>query len=76
MYKFFLLIFVFIISLSSNANAYLDPGTGSSILQIILAFLAGVGAFFSVYWNRLKFFLKKIFKKKQKLENKNDDKDI
>ena len=35
------LIFVYLFCSISNANAYLDPGTGSIILQAILAFIAG-----------------------------------
>ena len=70
MYKYLFIILLLIINLNSNAYAYLDPGTGSSILQIILAFIAGIGAFFSMYWNKLKFFLKKIFKKNEQSEDK------
>lgn len=70
MYKYLFIILLLIINSSSNAYAYLDPGTGSSILQIILAFIAGIGAFFSMYWNKLKFFLKKIFKKNEQSEDK------
>ncbi len=62
MIKYLLTIYI-ILSLNSNAFAYLDPGTGSSILQLILAFLAGIGAFLSVYWNKFKFLIKRIFNK-------------
>ena len=50
--------------MSKNAFAYLDPGTSSIILQAILGFLAAIGATITLYWNKLKIFLKKIFKKK------------
>ena len=74
MYKYLLIILFLLGSLSSHAHAYLDPGTGSSILQIILAFIAGLGAFFSMYWNKLKFFLKKFFKKKnEESKSKNNN---
>ena len=62
MIKYLLTIYI-ILSLNSYAFAYLDPGTGSSILQLILAFLAGIGAFLSVYWNKFKFLIKRIFNK-------------
>ena len=62
MKKYLLTIFL-IFTVSTNAYAYLDPGTGSSILQIILAFFAGIGAFLSLYWNKLKFLIRKIFNK-------------
>ena len=54
---------------SSNAYAYLDPGTGSFILQAILGFLAAVAASFLYYWSKVKNFFLKIFKK-----NHNDKK--
>lgn len=53
----------------SNAYAYLDPGTGSFILQAIIGFLAAVSAGITYYWSRVKNFFLKIFKK-----NKNDEK--
>lgn len=39
---------------SGTAHAYLDPGTGSLIFQMIIA--AGVGALFflRVFWRRIK----------------------
>tara|TARA_B100001063_G_C16248250_1_gene303991 strand:- start:55 stop:276 length:222 start_codon:yes stop_codon:yes gene_type:complete len=54
---------------SSNAYAYLDPGTGSFILQAIFGFLAAISAGFLYYWSKVKNFFLKIFKK-----NDNDKK--
>ena len=48
----------------SNAYAYLDPGTGSFILQAIIGFLAAVSAGFLYYWTKVKNFFLKLFKKK------------
>ena len=53
----------------TNAYAYLDPGTGSFILQAILGFLAALSAGFLYYWTKVKNFLLKLFKK-----NINDEK--
>tara|TARA_Y100000817_G_C16732104_1_gene488464 strand:+ start:205 stop:420 length:216 start_codon:yes stop_codon:yes gene_type:complete len=55
--------------LSSPANAYLDPGTGSIILQAILGFIAASIATLSFYWNKVKLFLVKLFKKDKKSES-------
>ena len=60
----FLLIAFF--SQTNFANAYLDPGSGSIILQAILGFIAAAVATLSFYWNKFKLFIKKIFKKKNK----------
>jgi len=46
----------------SNAYAYIDPGSGSLILQMILGALVGVGIAMKVYWFKIKekfFGLKK-----------------
>ena len=65
MYHYELYIFLFSIVIENNAYAYLDPGSGGSILQMIIAFLAAVGATLSFYWSKLKLFLVKLFKKKK-----------
>ena len=61
----FLIYFTFI----SQAQAYLDPGTGSIILQAILGFIAAAAATASFYWNKVKLFFSKLFKKDQKEKN-------
>ena len=38
------------------AFAYLDPGTGSIILQAIIGAFAVAGATISVYWQRVRSF--------------------
>jgi len=63
-----LLYLVIIISFlfTTSANAYLDPGTGSIILQAILGFIAASIATISFYWSKLKLFFTKLFKKNKK----------
>ncbi len=56
---FFMLFFVFV----DNAFAYLDPGTGSYIIQMILAAVLGIGVAIRLFWGRIKNFLKKMFSK-------------
>ena len=43
---------------------YLDPGTGSYLLQIILAALLGIGVGVRAYWSKIK----ELFKKKNKID--------
>tara|TARA_Y100000590_G_scaffold453712_1_gene599258 strand:- start:2616 stop:2831 length:216 start_codon:yes stop_codon:yes gene_type:complete len=66
--KKYLLYLVIIISFlfTTSANAYLDPGTGSIILQAILGFIAASIATISFYWSKLKLFFTKLFKKNKK----------
>ena len=41
---------------SNPAYAYLDPGTGSILLQGLVAAVAGVIATGGIYWNKIKNF--------------------
>ena len=65
-YQVFTLTIVYLLCSISNVNAYIDPGTGSIILQAILAFIAGAAATVSLWWGNFKMFIKKIFKSKKK----------
>ena len=53
---------------STSEYAYLDPGTGSIILQAIIGFIAVCMATISFYWNKLKLFFTKLLKKDKKSE--------
>ena len=44
-----------------NAHAYLDPGTFSIIINFLIAIIAAVGTYISLFWSKIK----KIFKKKK-----------
>ena len=37
----------------SAAHAYLDPGSGSMLLQLVLGGLAGLAVIAKLYWHRL-----------------------
>jgi hypothetical protein len=50
----FTTLFLFVSSLSGDVHAYLDPGTGSMVLQLVLGGLVGALAIGRVYWRRLK----------------------
>jgi hypothetical protein len=45
-----------LVGFSAAAHAYLDPGTGSILVQSLLAGIAGAVAIVSLYWHRLKAF--------------------
>ena len=50
-------ILVALMTLSVNAEAYLDPGTGSMMLQVILGGIAAIGVAIKLYWHKLRVFL-------------------
>jgi hypothetical protein len=64
------LIFLFYFALTSISYAYLDPGTGSIILQVIIGFVAALFSWLFIFWTKVKFFFNKIknffLKKKSK----------
>ena len=66
MNKVFLSCVIYILINPSLAYAYLDPGTGSIILQAIIGFIAAGVTAISLYWIKFKSFIKKIFGNKKK----------
>ena len=57
---------VFFFTLPETSNAYLDPATGSIILQAVIG--VAVGGLFAVglFWSRVKSFFKNLFSRGQK----------
>lgn len=47
----------------SDAYAYLDPGTGSVVIQAIIGALVGVVITLKIYWFKLKEKLSRVSKK-------------
>ena len=50
----FVLVFFNALRLDTPAYAYLDPGTGSMLIQLLLGGFAGVLVVGKLYWHRLK----------------------
>ena len=42
-----------LLNIPGKENAYLDPGSGSFIIQIIIASLVGAGFLLRGYWSKL-----------------------
>jgi apolipoprotein N-acyltransferase len=61
---FYVVIFLF---WSSESHAYFDPGTGSQLLQLLLAGLFGFLFTIKTYFHKIKVFFKKL------ISNKNED---
>jgi|AntAceMinimDraft_3_1070362.scaffolds.fasta_scaffold00311_8 hypothetical protein len=56
---FFVVLFA-----ASPAYAYLDPGTGSMMVQVLLAAVAAAGVSISIFWGRLRTFFHRVFGRK------------
>ena len=65
MKNLFFIFFIYFVVLINKAYAYLDPGTGSIILQALLGAIAATASYLIFYWNKVKIFFKKIFNKKK-----------
>ena len=64
--------FIYLFLTVSSAHAYLDPGTGSIILQGLIAAIAAGAVFIKIYWYKLLKLLG-IKKKGDIDDNKNSD---
>jgi hypothetical protein len=53
----------------TTAHAYLDPGTGSIILQGLIAGVIGTAALARMYWARLKMLLRRPLDRDQREDN-------
>ncbi len=54
---------------SEEAHAYIDPGTGTYIIQLIVAFIIGGVFLIKTYWRKIQTFLTKFFSKQSKEGN-------
>jgi hypothetical protein len=50
---------VFLAALPGKQTAYLDPGSGSFILQVVIASLVGIGFTIRAYWGKITKFFRK-----------------
>lgn len=53
-------VFVFLLFFATNAFAYLDPGTGSILLQGLIAAVAAVVGYIGLFWHKVKAFVQKL----------------
>jgi hypothetical protein len=58
-----LLLTLLLLALPSTAHAYLDPGTGSYVVQLLIGSLLGGLFAMGVFWRRVVAFLKHLFKR-------------
>jgi len=47
---------VLIISASAPAYGYIDPGTGSLIIQGVIGAIAAIGVTLKIYWHKVRVF--------------------
>ena len=51
--RYAVVLFLITCLVAPNAHAYLDPGSGSMMLQMLLAGVAGVALAIKMFWRRI-----------------------
>ena len=64
-----------LLCLEQEAHAYLDPGTGSFMLQMLIAALVGGTYALKIYWKRIRGVMSRVFKSKRPPDQPSDRKD-
>ena len=49
----------------NQAHAYIDPATGSMVIQAVIAVVAAASVTIGIFWGRLKLFLGRLFGRKK-----------
>lgn len=47
--------------LVNHAQAYIDPGTGSMVVQAVIAAIAAASVSIGIFWRRLRTFFGRLF---------------
>jgi len=53
----YVILILLLFSAAPSAFAYLDPGTGSMLLQVILGGIAAVGVALKLFWHKIRVAL-------------------
>ena len=64
------IVFYFIFMTGGDAHAYLDPGTGSIIIQGLIGVVAAASVTIGLYWQKIKLFFTR-----KNVENNSDSED-
>ena len=67
--KITLLVLSFLMASTGQAHAYLDPGSGSYIIQFLLAGLVGSLFGIKTFWLQIKTFIGGLFYRKKGINN-------
>ena len=62
-YYLFIITQSLLLTTDMGRNQYLDPGSGSYLLQLLLAALLGSAFLIKTYWKKIKQTIRRIFTK-------------
>lgn len=60
-------LFFLLLLFPARAQAYIDPGTGSYVLQLLIAGLLGALFALKVFWHKMIGFFKGLFGRREKI---------
>ena len=63
-FKALLFIALLLLLVTSTAHAYLDPGTGSYVVQLLIGSLLGGLFAVGVFWRRVVASIRRLFKRR------------
>jgi hypothetical protein len=69
--EFSILSIFLVLLLTCSAEAYIDPGTGSYVFQLLIAGLLGAAFTAKIFWRRIAAFLTGVIKRSN--SSKGDD---
>lgn len=69
-FKFLLKILIFSLLSIETSYAYIDPGSGSALISVIIGFFVALGITLKTYWYKLKSFFN--FSKDRTKSNKEE----
>lgn len=61
MLNFILLLIIFVFIVTKDVKAYLDPGSGSYLLQILFASFFSLMLIIKTFWKKIAIFLKQTY---------------
>ena len=67
--QIFILVIILIVAFYDFAYAYIDPSTGSYILQLVLAGLLGALFTLKIFWKKIKLTIVQLFSRNNRAEN-------
>ena len=63
------LVFTLIAFMAQPAFAYIDPGSGSAIMSVIIGFFVAIGVLIKTFWYKIKIFFGSTKAKKTNRKN-------
>ena len=68
--RLFIVIILFSLIFPQRAYAYIDPGTGSIIIQFLIGIVIGGTALVKIFWHEISTNFKELFRRDERKKSK------